>query len=283
MLAIPARELLHKIKTALTPYYDAREVEAIGLELLRHFAGLDRATISMNQTVAPGNQKTALLDDAIERLKKQEPLQHVLGETVFYDLVFKTDHRALVPRPETEELVDWIIKDQKGRPIRLVDIGTGTGCIPIVLAKHLPQAKVTAIDVSSEALKLAQENAQLNSANIDFLQLDILEEELPGVYDVIVSNPHYIPNSDKAQMATNVLDFEPGLALFVPDEDPLRFYKRIAALAGHQLTAGGCLFFEIHEAYGTELKWLLIENGFKSVELRQDLQGKDRMIKAIKA
>lgn len=280
---IPAMELATFISSRLETNYDAREAANISKELLRHFFGLDRLQLSLNEPVPfPSGEEEKLLK-IIQRLLNQEPVQHVTGSIEFYGLEFKSDARALIPRPETEELVHWIIEGHKTPGLNALDIGTGTGCIPIALAKNLKAATVSAIDVSEASLTLARENSTLNGVSIDLQQLNVLEEELTECYDIIVSNPPYIPEADKTQMSANVLDFEPGLALFVPDSTPLLFYDRIASLAEESLMPGGTLYFEIHEGYGKEVVELLQRKGFTGVRLKKDLQGKDRMIRAVKS
>ncbi len=282
MHTIPAKELATFISSRLEGTYDAREAANISRELLWHCYRLDRLQLSLNEPVSfPEDEEQRLLG-IIRRLVNDEPLQHVIGSVEFYGLEFKTDARALIPRPETEELVDWIVKDHARPGLKIIDIGTGTGCIPIALAKHMKAATVAAVDISKEALTLARENARLNGLSIGFHQLNILEEELSGQYDIIVSNPPYIPMSDQAEMSANVLDFEPGLALFVSDDSPLVFYIRISELASKSLKSGGNLYFEIHENYGTQVVSMLQKQGYQAIELRQDMQGKDRMIKAVR-
>ncbi len=280
---IPAKELATFISSRLDSNYDAREAANISKELLRHFFGLDRLQLSLNEPVPFPSSEEGKLLEVIQRLLNHEPLQHVTGSVEFYGLEFKSDARALIPRPETEELVHWIIEGHKTPGLTILDIGTGTGCIPIALAKNMKTATVSAVDVSEESLTLARENASLNGISIDLQQLNILEEELTGRYDIIVSNPPYIPEADKTQMSANVLGFEPGLALFVPDSTPLLFYDRIASLALESLMPGGTLYFEIHEDYGKDIIALLQSKGFTEVVLKKDLQGKDRMTKATKA
>lgn len=282
MHTIPAKELATFISSRLEGTYDTREATNISRELLYHFYQLDRLQLSMNESVSlPKNEEKRLLH-IIERLTNHEPLQHVIGSVEFYGLEFKTDARALIPRPETEELVDWIVRNHREPDLKVMDIGTGTGCIPVSLAKHMNTATIAAVDVSAEALTLARENAKLNGLSIDFRRLNILEEDLPDHYDIIVSNPPYIPASDQAIMSPNVLAFEPGLALFVSDDSPLIFYIRIATLASESLKRGGKLYFEIHENYGAQIVNMLENYGYEEIELRQDMQGKDRMIKAMK-
>ena len=280
MNAIPAKMLLEELTAKLASGYDARESGNIATELLLHFCWLDKVKIALNESICLELTTKELLDDTLRRLLNQEPLQHILGSVAFYGFTLKTDSRALIPRPETEELVNWIVQENRTRAsLKVLDIGTGTGCIAIALAKFLPKSEVAALDLSEAALELAAENAKLNHVRIDYHQSNVLNEALPGQYDLIVSNPPYIPMADMAKMAANVLDFEPSLALFVKNERPLIFYERIAKLAGHHLKPQGRLYFEIHEDFGPQVIEVLTNSGFREVELKQDLQGKDRIIK----
>ncbi|RZL18483.1 MAG: peptide chain release factor N(5)-glutamine methyltransferase [Pedobacter sp.] len=220
------------------------------------------------------------LSKILTDLKTGKPVQQVLGETIFYGLPFKVTSNVLIPRPETEELVDWVINHVKDKKESLLDIGTGSGCIPIVLKKHLPHLNVSSIDISSEALKVAAENAQLNKININLIEADILKYSTDKMYDVIVSNPPYIRELEKAEMHENVLIHEPHTALFVSDENPLIFYKAIADFALSNLNPNGYLFFEINEYLWEETLQILIDKRFKNIELKKDMQGKDRMIMA---
>jgi len=219
--------------------------------------------------------------EIIERLKAEEPLQYVLGKTEFYGFPIRVNTGVLIPRRETEELVDWVYKalrtihNQK----QILDIGTGSGCIAIALKKLLTQTKVTAWDVSDQALKVARENAWLNQAEVFFEKKNVLRLETDKTFDVIVSNPPYVLESDKQWMRNNVLEFEPEKALFVPDRDALRFYKAIARFAKKHLNEGGFLFLEIHEKKASGVVDLLESYGFKEVEVRKDMQGKSRMVK----
>lgn len=215
----------------------------------------------------------------IKRLKNNEPIQYILETVHFYGLNFKVTSGALIPRPETEELVDLIVKSKAQG--RIVDIGTGTGIIPVSLAKNLSNVEIHAIDVSPDALKIAEYNALENKVKVQFHLIDILESELPiEDIDLVVSNPPYVLESDKKVMSPHVLEYEPHLALFVDDNNPLVFYKRIVRLADQKLKAGGFIYLEIHENFGQEMLELL--SHFKKVELLQDLQGKDRFIVAEK-
>ena len=281
MITIPAKMLLEELTAKLASGYDARESGNIAKELLLHFCQLDKVKIALNERIHLNLTVKKSLDHAVKRLLNQEPLQHILGSVEFYGFTLKTDSRALIPRPETEELVDWVVQDNRTSVLlKVLDIGTGTGCIAIALAKFLPKAGVAALDLSEAVLELARENAAFNHVRVNYHQINVLNEALPGQYDLIVSNPPYIPIADMAHMAANVLDFEPGLALFVEDEQPLVFYERITELARHHLKPQGQLYFEIHEDFGPQVIEVLRNQGFREVELKQDLQGKDRMIKS---
>ena len=214
-------------------------------------------------------------------LKKQEvPLDYILEKSSFYGNNFFVDPRVLIPRPETESLVAWILETaDTTAPLQIIDIGTGTGCIPITLAKHLPKANLFAIEVSKEALRIAKQNTTLNKVKIHFTEKNILETTvLPQKFDVIVSNPPYVRALEKVDIKKNVLENEPHLALFVEDDNPLLFYDKIADIAKEHLTINGLLFFEINQYLGTETVEMLHKKGFKNIELRKDLFGKDRMI-----
>lgn len=217
-------------------------------------------------------------------LQTQKPLQYILGQADFYGLKFKVDSRVLIPRPETEELVEWVLESLPNKPQRILDIGTGSGCIPITLKKKLPTAEVYGLDVSADALNLAQENAVLNQVTVHWIEADILQEKSwpnLGIFDCIISNPPYIPFQEEALMPTQVTRYEPHLALFVANEDPLLFYRKIVELGQTHLHTGGFLFFECNEYNASEVKALFKETVW-SAELRQDLSGKDRMIRAKK-
>src|SRR3970040_2740067 len=221
----------------------------------------------------------------VEQLKLEIPVQYLLGKTSFYGLDFEVNSSVLITRPETEELVEWILesqrsKDESQKP-RVLDIGTGSGCIAVSLAKNIPTASVYAIDVSEKALTIAKKNAEINEVDVTFITQNILQtENLGQQFDFIVSNPPYVRNLEKQEIRKNVLDNEPHLALFVEDNDALVFYRKIAELAQKTLTEKGKLFFEINQYLGKETAALLAEMGFKNIELRKDIYGNDRMIKA---
>ncbi|PJJ84686.1 peptide chain release factor N(5)-glutamine methyltransferase [Mucilaginibacter auburnensis] len=270
----------------LSDLYDKQEADAITLTALREITGRSSAYIKAfpDDDITPEEQTR--LSDILKELAKGQPLQYVLGHTEFYGLPFKVNPAVLIPRPETEELVDWVLKsDLSVDSPNILDIGTGSGCIAISLKKILANAKVWAMDISNEALQTAKANAELNEVEVNFIETDVLQQStlnlLPFTFNLIISNPPYVTPFDKTQMHTNVTDFEPHTALFVPQHDPLLFYKAIADLALKKLTKGGLLFFEINESYGNETVDMLKNKGFEKIELRKDLSGRDRMIKAV--
>jgi len=219
---------------------------------------------------------------ALKELASEKPVQHIINKTEFYGLDFTVNKDVLIPRPETEELVAWVIQEANDRKkLKILDIGTGSGCIAIALAKNLTTAKVTAIDFSESALKTAKQNAKDNNVAVDFIQQDILKTDvLPDTYDIIISNPPYIRELEKVEIQKNVLSFEPHSALFVSDDNPLLFYKKIATLATKHLSENGILFFEINQYLGKETLEMLKTTGFKKNELRKDIFENDRMTKS---
>ncbi|CAL2103144.1 Release factor glutamine methyltransferase [Tenacibaculum sp. 190130A14a] len=266
----------------LSVVFPQTEIDTFFLFLIEEYLGLQRIDLVMQPNFEIPSEKEIILNEALSRLQKEEPIQYIIGKTEFYGFPFKVNRNTLIPRPETEELVDWILNEttQDGR-LKILDIGTGTGCIPISISKNLTNAKVSAIDVSEEALKTAKENALLNQVVIDLLHDDILTtNSLPKTYDIIVSNPPYVRNLEKEEIKNNVLENEPHLALFVDNHNPLIFYKKIADLAKKHLTKDGLLFFEINQYLGKETVAMLENKGFTNIELRKDIFGNDRMIKA---
>jgi release factor glutamine methyltransferase len=274
----------------LNNIYSVNETEALSLLVISEITQLSKASIKAFPERELGNDQAEELKSILTQLQTGEPIQYILGVTEFYGLPFKVNPNVLIPRPETEELVEWILVEGerqkvKGERFSLLDIGTGSGCIAISLKKNLPAATVSAIDISEGALQTAKENAKLNEVEINFIHADILNyppaprSSHPALeYQIIVSNPPYVTLEDKKQMHTNVTDFEPHTALFVPDHDPLIFYRAIADIALVNLTPGGYLFFEINESYGQETVDLLAAKGFINIELRKDMSGRDRMI-----
>ncbi|MBV1922611.1 MAG: peptide chain release factor N(5)-glutamine methyltransferase [Flavobacteriaceae bacterium] len=278
------RELKIEFQNTLKDVYPSEEVQSFFSILSEEYLGLTRIDIVLKADTLVSEEKTNRFLDAIEQLKKHRPIQYIIGNTEFYGLPFKVSEHVLIPRPETEELVDWIVNDiQKQDQIKILDIGTGSGCIGISLAHNLKKASISVLDVSEEAISVARENATQNNVSVKFLQEDILEcQQLPEKYDVIVSNPPYVRISEKTEMKNNVLKHEPDLALFVENNDPLLFYEKIASLAQEYLKVGGSLYFEINEYLGNDMNQLLELKGFKGVILKKDMFGKERMIKCRK-
>ena len=269
----------------LTPLYDAGEAESFFYLILEAKHQLKRIDIALQPELVFLASELEIWNSILEQLKREIPIQYLLGTTHFYGLEFKVNENVLIPRPETEELVDWIIKSQKSevrnKKVKILDIGTGSGCIAISLAKNLPNAEVFALDVSKKALATAQKNAELNQVQVQFICQSILEtEDLGQQFDVIVSNPPYVRHLEKQEIKKNVLDNEPHLALFVADDDALIFYRKIAQLALKNLSQTGQLYFEINQYLGQEMLSLLQEMDFKNSELRQDIYGNDRMTKS---
>jgi release factor glutamine methyltransferase len=278
------KELAEKFKETLTSLYEADEIQAIFFLSIAHYLKINRQAYLLHKELEIEPTNLQQLTKVLAELKTSRPIQYILGETFFYGLPFKVNESVLIPRPETEELVDWVIEKVKSanqQAINILDVGTGSGCIAISLKKNLPQATVHAIDISKSALTIAQQNALLNEADVSFFERDMLQmpsakQETP--YSIIISNPPYITQTEKEQMHENVLANEPHLALFVSNEQPLIFYEAIADCALVNLVNGGLLFFEINEYLGEETVKLLSDKGFIHIVLRKDMQGKDRMI-----
>jgi len=269
----------------LLPIYDAGESESFFYLILEDKQNLKRIDLALNPDLAFSNDEIELWNFILAELKKEIPIQYILGKTSFYGLEFEVNSNVLIPRPETEELIEWIIDcfvPRNDTKLKVLDIGTGSGCIAISLAKNISNAQVFAIDVSEKALVTAQKNASINEVNVTFLEKNILEtEDLKQQFDLIVSNPPYVRELEKEEIKKNVLDNEPHLALFVDDNDALIFYKKIAELAQKNLSPNGQLFFEINQYLGKEMLELLKKTGFKNIELRKDIYGNDRMIRAV--
>lgn len=266
---------------SLNSKFSEREARYLVDLLIEFVLEIDKSKLLIGDVSINENQ-TALLDEYILRLKNDEPIQHILQEDFFYGMPFKVTKDVLIPRPETEELVEWILEDGKLKnDLQILDIGTGSGCIAIALKTNLPNSEVHAIDVSENALKIAQENALNLGVDINFKQLDILNNEnwsQLDTYDIIVSNPPYIPHKEKALMHNNVLQYEPSTALFVQDDDALIFYQKIAQLTIQHLNPKGALYFECNEYNALEVEALLKKH-FQEVDLKKDINGKLRMVK----
>ncbi|MBR3977697.1 MAG: peptide chain release factor N(5)-glutamine methyltransferase [Bacteroidaceae bacterium] len=268
------------INEKLSGYCTPDEAHALTRIIATELLGVSQMAFYLKDDITLTAEQQAQLESAIERLQKHEPIQYIQGYCNFCGLRFKVTPATLIPRPETSELVEWIAIEATGNE-SILDIGTGSGCIAISLANKLPQSKVTAWDISPEALAIAAENSKANGCTVLFEQADILSyEPTEAQFDIIASNPPYIKESEKSAMHSNVLDWEPHTALFVPDSDPLLFYRTIANKGLTLLKPGGTLYFEINRAHGAETAELLANYGYKNIELRKDISGNDRMIKA---
>ena len=278
----PMRTIAHKIQEGLANDYSDGEIKALTRIIATELLGVPQMTFFLKDNITLTARQQALLDNAIERLKRQEPIQYILGYSVFCGLRFKVTPATLIPRPETSELVELIESEATGHE-SILDIGTGSGCIAVSLASKMPQSEVTAWDISTDALAIATENSKSNGQAVTFEQVDILAYQPTGEqFDIIVSNPPYIKENEKEAMHANVLDWEPHTALFVPDSDPLLFYRTIAKKGLTVLKPGGRLYFEINRAHGKETKEMLAALGYTGIELRKDFAENDRMIRAIR-
>jgi len=271
------------IRSRLQPYYTAEEVSALSRIVCCDLLGQAPTDYYLGKDIVLSSKKEQELEDILQRLSRFEPLQYIEGRTLFLGREFWVAPGVLIPRPETEELVELMLKEIPA-DARILDVGTGSGCIAISLAKELPDALVTAWDVSPEALSVARANARKLQADVRFVECDVLACQVDevGLYDVIVSNPPYVTEAEKADMEPNVLQWEPSLALFVPDDDPLRFYRRIAVLGRDMLADGGRLYFEINRAYGREMVEMLRTMGYVGVRVEKDLSQNDRFVIAEK-
>ena len=276
------RQITRKIRERLAGQYTTGEIDAFIRIIATDLLQIDNTTLFLRDDVTLTTEKAQLLDTAIERLLDNEPIQYITGSTEFCDSIIGVNPSVLIPRPETGELVRWIAQENSNAKCRILDIGTGSGCIAIALAKQLPQSDVSAWDISAKALATAANNSKNNATEIKFEQHDILAytPQSGDTFDIIVSNPPYIKEIEKEQMESNVLQWEPSLALFVPDNDPLLFYRTIAEKAKQMLTASGKLYFEINREHGTEVCEMLSQLGYKGLELRKDFADNDRMVRA---
>lgn len=279
-------ETLHWIEQSLKGVFPDSEIHCFQRIILEKVCKIPPHRLLIDKDRQLSDTEKREITAITERLRQSEPIQYILGETDFYGFVFKVTPDVLIPRPETEELVELILsRHQQHKPgIRLLDIGTGSGCIAITLAKRLSQATVVAADISEEALQTARFNAEKQAVGVHFVRTDILGQEalteIEGYFSVIVSNPPYVKESEKTDMCSNVLEYEPHLALFVPDHDPLLFYKAIARFGKQKLETDGFLYFEINAAYGTETAEMLQKENYRNIRIVQDISGKDRIIEA---
>jgi release factor glutamine methyltransferase len=285
-MAIESTKQLYDYVFRRIEVYEERERRQLTEIVLEYFLDVTRTAILIDTPIEqPSDELKQELRDVCKRINQLEPIQYILGEAKFYGFDFFVAPGVLIPRPETEELVDLIQKKfQITDQPTIIDLGTGSGCIAISLAQLLPNANISAIDVSDVAIAIAKDNILENEVNVQLFKGDILVDDLPEkeFYDIVVSNPPYITEKEKTDMSTNVLDHEPHLALFVPDNDPLKFYKRIADLALVGLKKGGKLYLELNENYSQDTKKMVIEKGFIAATIEQDLQGKDRVLIAQK-
>lgn len=271
------------IRTQLNSTFSQGEIRAFTRLILKEVCNLSFPAIASCKFNDLSDNKKQNIISIVKRLQNNEPIQYILGNTEFYGLTLKVTPTVLIPRPETEELVEWILQDTKQPAPHILDIGTGSGCIAIALAKKMNDATVYAWDVSAKALEVAKENAKTNGVSINFSEKDALKPQpLNPHLHIIVSNPPYIREVEKELMTSNVLNYEPHMALFVPNNKALLFYNSIANIALQQLTSNGWLYFEINQANGAEMVQLLKEKGFINIELKQDISGNDRMIRAMK-
>lgn len=277
------KEIRSYLERELEELYGVQEARSLARIIVKTLPSVTGLHGLMNPDQIISQEEQTELRRALSELKTGKPLQYILGETIFYNCTIKVTPAVLIPRPETEELVDLIIKENGGFSGRIIDFGTGSGCIAIALASHFKEASVTATDISEDALEIARHNAHLNGVSVDLLRSDIFKpsNELPLKADIIVSNPPYVRKSEKKLMHRNVLDFEPHQALFVSDDDPLAFYRAILVISRNLLTEGGKTYFEINEAMGEKMKELFDDFSYSGTEIIKDLNGKDRFIKGV--
>lgn len=285
------KEVKNIFHAELDAIYGKDEVNSFFFLLIEHYFELERFVLALQPNLNIEKEQETILFKALSELKLDKPIQHITGTAYFMDLDFTVNEHVLIPRPETEELVRWVLDDVKEVKhfLNILDMGTGSGCIPISLDKNLVDAKVYALDVSPQALMVAEENNRTLGANVTFVKADMLSlhsktsaKELDQKFDIIISNPPYVRELEKAEMQNNVIDHEPSLALFVPDEDPLKFYKAVVNFASEHLNKNGCLYLEINQYLGEETKQILQQSNFKTIDLRPDMFGNDRMIKGIR-
>lgn len=277
------KKIISFIKSELKDLYPDNEIDSFIYLIFEELFNFSRTKLLISQDIIISEDSYQNILNIIRELKTNKPIQYILGKTYFYDLTFNVTSGILIPRQETEELVDWIVKDNFNTQKKILDIGTGSGCIAISLAKNLPGSSIFASDISNEALKITRQNSKLNNVDIQIIKLDILNDndQTNDMFDIIVSNPPYITEKEKKMMQKNVLDFEPELALFVPDNNPLLFYRAIMEFGLIHLYPGGEIYFEINEAYGQDTALLLEEKNYQDIILKKDINGKDRMLKAV--
>ena len=275
------QDILQNIRKSLSGFYPDNEISGLVRLLIEHVTKSSMPALLSDKNTKITSEEVLKIDKIVERLQRFEPIQYILGETEFYGLPFTVNQDVLIPRPETEELVELILNENKESKPRILDIGTGSGCIAVSLQKHIHESSVTAWDISEKALAVAALNSKSNSVNVTFNQVDILSDyPINHSFDIIVSNPPYVLVSEKTDMHANVLEYEPHTALFVADNNPLLFYNRIADVAIQLLTDGGKLYFEINRAKGQETIKMLENKKFSEIRLIKDISGNDRMVRA---
>ncbi len=281
------QHLSEYIYNKLSPIYEENEIKSLSQWIIESVFKMKPHEISLckDKKISPNDRQR--IEDILLRLENNEPIQYILGETEFYGMTFTVNQDVLIPRPETEELVEWVIREHQKdnrNPLQILDIGTGSGCIAISIAKHLSNASVYAIDISEKAIETAKHNASINQVNVQFICQDIFKsissDILPEKWDIIVSNPPYVSIFEQENMAKHVLDYEPHTALFVPNESPLLFYERIAEFGKDLLKETGQIYVETSALYGEETAKMFRDNGYQNIELRKDISGRDRMVRA---
>jgi release factor glutamine methyltransferase len=282
---ITVGKLFDDLVSELEGIYSQDEAVNIMRLVFQEKLGMSRVQLAMQKQFELDDKNKTIVFEIAEKLMEGQPVQQLIGNVHFLSTRLRVNKNVLIPRPETEELVQWIVQENKEKEeIMVLDIGTGSGCIAISLAQSLTEASVSALDISQPALELARINSIANNTSVDFMNMDILNEEnwkRLKFFDIIVSNPPYVSESEKNNMHVNVLKHEPHEALFVPDSNPLLFYSRISEMATRHLAKSGRLYFEINESYGSEVKKLLRQKGFKEIKLKKDISGKDRMVRAV--
>ena len=280
-------EIITFIRKSLETQYPSEEIHSLTQWIVEKVCNLPRHQQLWRKDKELSNMEKQTIQTIVQRLQHSEPIQYIFGETEFYGLTFKVSPAVLIPRPETEELVHRIIQEQTASNLRILDIGTGSGCIAVTLAKKLIAANVYALDISEDALQIAQQNTQYNEVAVQLIHADIFSSNIVQslsvpLFDMIVSNPPYVTTNDKARLKPNVLNYEPYHALFVPDNDPICFYRRIAEFGRDNLTVNGLLYFEINPLFGETIGRMLHQKGYRNIEIINDLSGKERFIKATK-
>jgi len=277
------KKVISFIKSELMDFYPKNEINSFVDLIFEQLFNYSKTQLLISQDSEMQDVPYQNILAIIRDLKSFKPIQYILGKTVFYNLSFNLSPDVLIPRPETEELVDWILNEPRDTYKKIMDIGTGSGCIAISLAKNLPGSVVYACDISNDALIVTKKNCKLNNVNLQIMQLDILKADihLDEKFDIIVSNPPYVLEKEKSIMHKNVLDYEPELALFVPNDDPLLFYRAIIDFGVNHLNKGGKIYFEVNACYGKEMALLLEERNFHCISLKKDINGKDRMLSGI--